>query len=745
MRLIIRFVLPLVLILIALSYALTPVIRHLTEGWFRRDLELRSELVFNSLQDNVADAIQSGNKTRIEALFKRVTKDERLVAIAFCSDSGDVRYRSDLLPANFKCDPDYSNEKPHFAILGASGGPVLVGNFILPLNSAASGKIVIFHDMNYMKERGRDIRQLLFLFLIALGLLSSLATAFVARLTLKGWVESVLSSFEGKDQKRLGFGRKDFLPLLQDIRQRLRLLDMHSRAPDDIRVQWTANTLKKIMENELPEAEIIVISNREPYIHNMVDGQIKLQIPASGLVTALEPIVRAAGGKWIAHGSGSGDKQAVDKNDHVMVPPDKPSYTLRRIWLSEEEEKGYYYGFANEGFWPLCHITFTRPVFRESDWQEYKKVNRKFAEAAVKECKTKNPIILVQDYHLALAPRMIHEMLPDALVILFWHIPWPNAETFSICPWKNEILDGMLGSDIVGFHTQLHCNNFLETVDRFLESRIDREHSSVSHRNKLSWVRPYPVSIEWPPAAMENIPSVADCRKAVFEKYNLPVNLKLGVGVERFDYTKGILDRFEAVDSFLSRHPEWIEKFTFLQIAAPSRSALPQYRNLQQATTERAEEINAKYSRNGWHPILLVAEHHEPKDVYTIFRASDLCIVSSLHDGMNLVAKEFIAARDDERGALILSTFAGASRELLEALIVNPYDASAMGEAIHTALSMSVDEQKDRTHLMRDMLQDNNVYRWAGQIILDAARIRKRDLLNKQLAILGNLPKDEDK
>lgn len=731
-----RFVIPLIVILAALAYATVPLMHNLTEGWFTKDLELRSALVYNSIEDSLAEAIASGNKARIENLFKRITKDERLMALAFCSPVGSVLYRSDRLPANFVCDKDYSKSEPTYRVFKASGGSVLAGSFILMAQNEIRGKIVTFHDMSYISNRGNDMERLFFLFLIALGLASSLATAFVARMTLRGWVSSVILSLDTKKRRKGIFGNNDMGPALLEIHQHIRSLTRNRRPDDDIKVNWTPNTLKQIIDRDLAESEVIVVSNREPYIHNFVDDKIQLQTPASGVVTALEPIMRAASGIWIAHGSGTADREVVDSRDQIKVPPGNPTYTLKRVWLTEEEEKGYYYGFANEGFWPLCHLAFTRPTFRNQDWQQYKSVNQKFAEAVSQQCKTKKPVILIQDYHFSLLPRMIKKLLPNAVVVLFWHIPWPNSETFGICPWRDEILDGMLGADIIGFHTQSHCNNFIDTADRFLECRIDKEHSTITHHGKPTLIQAYPISIEWPPSALSAVGSVEECRAAVREKYNIPADCKLGVGVERFDYTKGILDRFAAIDSFFNSYPDKIGKFSFLQIAAPSRSVLPQYKNLHQETWDIVDRINQKYSRDNWRPIILVAEHHEPKDVYTLFRAADFCVVSSLHDGMNLVAKEFVAARDDEQGVLILSTFAGASRELLEALIVNPYNPHGMAGAIEAALSMSETEQKERMKLMRDTLKDSNIYRWAGQIMLDAARISKRDLLNKQLAVV---------
>ncbi len=358
-------------------------------------------------------------------------------------------------------------------------------------------------------------------------------------------------------------------------------------------------TLHLLLQEELPDARVLIVSNREPYIHNLVDGEIKLQIPASGLVSALEPVMRACGGVWIAHGGGSADRETCDANDRLQVPPDDPTYTLRRVWLTDEEQDGYYYGLANEGLWPLCHIAFVRPTFREQDWAYYKEVSARFADVVAEEANCDNPVVLVQDYHFALLPRMVRQRLPKATIITFWHIPWPNAETFGICPWRNEILDGLLGSSILGFHTRFHCNNFIETVDRFIESRVDRENSSITRRGRETLIRPYPISIEWPPRALATQAPVEECRAAVRKRFGLADDVRIVVGVERFDYTKGILDRMHAIDDLLADKPEWRGKVTLIQAAAPTREKLAAYAGLQHEAEQLAAEINDKYAGNG--------------------------------------------------------------------------------------------------------------------------------------------------
>ncbi|AZO12099.1 MULTISPECIES: trehalose-6-phosphate synthase [unclassified Mesorhizobium] len=528
-------------------------------------------------------------------------------------------------------------------------------------------------------------------------------------------------------------------------RKVLREFEKNGQSVDAALVTWSPETLRKILAEDLPDAQVIVVSNREPYIHNENnDGGVELVVPASGLVSALEPITRACAGTWIAYGGGSADHVVVDRHDRVQVPPDDPSYTLRRVWLTDDQYQGYYLGFANEGLWPLCHIAFTRPIFRASDWEAYEAVNRKFADTVVAEATNERPIVLVQDYHFALLPRMIRERLPEAIVITFWHIPWPNSEVFSICPWRERILDGLLGSSIIGFHTQFHANNFTESVDRFMESRIERADAAVSYGGQTTLVHAYPISIEWPVALLKNLPSVEESREHVRERFGIPADAKLCVGVERLDYTKGILDRFHALEELFIRHPETIGKVVFLQIAAPSRGTLPAYKQLYEECLRLADELNERYGNETYRPVVMVAEHHSQKGVYEIYRAADICLVTSLHDGMNLVAKEFVSARDDEQGVLLLSTFAGASRELLEALIVNPYDAATMSETMLQALTMGPDEQRERMRRMREIVRDNNVYRWAGSMLLDAARLRKRSELDRVTALSDRLANPND-
>ncbi|MGO4706934.1 trehalose-6-phosphate synthase [Microvirga sp. 2MCAF38] len=732
MRIILRFGGIALLVAAIVILAVLPFATSFVEQWSRRDVELRSRLLFNSARDQVASLLQKNDATDLNALFDRITSDERVLAIGYCDVSG-LRFPTKNMPASFSCEQAARSNTETFSTLLEENRNILVSAFPLRIGNGQMGHLVILHDLSYADRRGWEARNYLFLALTGVAFGAAALASIIATLVMRRWLASIRQAIESARTGTAGAPADDeLIPIGQEIRDVLQELESSRRTIDAAHTDWNPETLRAALSNELSGSEVIVVSNREPYIHNKTeDGSIVLQIPASGLVAALEPVTRACGGTWIAHGSGTADRETVDVNNRVAVPPSHPSYTLRRVWLTEEEQDGYYYGAANEGLWPLCHIAFVRPVFRESDWRMYRAVNEKFADAVVAEAKREDPIVLVQDYHFALLPRMIRDRLPRATIVTFWHIPWPNAETFGICPWREEIIDGLLGSSILGFHTQAHCNHFLDAVDTYVESRIDRENDSVTFGGEETLIRPYPISIEWPPTALEGQKPVSECRRVVRERLGLPEDIRIGVGIERFDYTKGIVDRLQAIDTLLTENPEWKGRFTFIQVAAPTRSKLANYRLLQDEAEALAREINERHGSESYEPIKLLVRHHQPDQVFELFRAADLCIVSSLHDGMNLVAKEFVAARDDEEGVLILSAFAGASRELSEALIVNPYNGHAMAQAIDRALRMSQNEQRERMRLMRDQVRERNVYRWAGQMLLAASRLRKKQRIRR--------------
>jgi trehalose 6-phosphate synthase len=485
---------------------------------------------------------------------------------------------------------------------------------------------------------------------------------------------------------------------------------------------WTKARLEDVARTRLHGARLVVVANREPYIHVHDGEDVRWMKPASGLTTALDPVMQACGGAWVAHASGNADAQAADDHGRVDVPPDAPTYTLRRVWLTKEEEQGYYYGFANEALWPLCHAAYTRPRFDPADWEQYRCVNQKFADAVLEESAGGPAVVFVQDYHFALLPRLLKNARPDLVVMQFWHIPWPNREIFRVCPWQEEIVDGLLGNDQLSFHIQHHCNNFLDTVERVLESRVDMERFAVNRGGHTTYVRPHPISID-PEAVAAFRPEELESEAAHLRKQFRLKDRPLLVGVERVDYTKGIPDRFRAVDRLLTRHPEFKGRFCFVQVGAPSRTHIPTYRCLNEELHALVEEINWRHGDDAWKPIIYINEHYDMLQVYALYRMAAGCVVSSLHDGMNLVAKEFVAARTDLRGVLVLSRFTGAARELSDALLINPYAIDEFAQALHTALTMSVEEQEHRMRRLRAQVADNNVFRWAGMLLSEAGKL----------------------
>ena len=558
---------------------------------------------------------------------------------------------------------------------------------------------------------------------------------------------------------------KEVTSLAENLAHARLAAETEARLRDRAEHLWTADRLAVHVRERLGSDTLLIVSNREPYMHVRQGRETECIVPPSGLVTAIEPILRACDGTWIAHGSGSEDAHFVDDHDRLRVPPEDKRYTLRRVWLSPEDEAAYYEGFCNEGLWPLCHIAHTRPIFRASDWSCYKSVNSRFGEVLFEEMRgMKHPVVFVQDYHFALLPRIIKHVRPDARVAIFWHIPWPNAETFGICPWQAELVDGLLGADVIGFHLQAHCNNFLETVDRVLEARTDWEHFSVRRKGHQSLVRPYPISVAWDDHQPESQHSLggdqtvyaieegqqpanaefgtaevsADTTTLVGESASTtdPLHRKLGIegkrillGVDRMDYTKGIVERLLAIERLFEKHPEYLEQIVFVQIASPSRTRIPSYAGLRVQVKETVERINHRYESSRWKPIILIERQCSHSELDRFYRAADLCLVTSLHDGMNLVAKEYLAARNDGDGVLILSRFAGAARELTDALQINPYDTEQVSEAIHTGLRMAPSERRLRIQRMRNQVKEHNVYRWASTILTDLCAVQIEDEL----------------
>ena len=594
-----------------------------------------------------------------------------------------------------------------------------------------SGALVIFLDASDLQTQEWELWRLNAIRFVVLAVALALIALLVVRMSLTQplakmarWTKAVrrghaIDPPELPDESLFGPIAREVTVLAKNL-QRARAAAEEEAALRLIgQTLWTEERLKQFAKMRLGERPLVVVSNREPVSHVWKEGQIQVVTPASGLVTAMDPVMRACGGVWVAQASGDADRETADARGRLRVPPDDPRFTLKRVWLTPEEEAGYYYGFSNEGLWPLCHIVHNRPLFRPEDWAQYRAVNEKFAVAVLEEIAgTESPMVLIQDYHFALLPGLIKRERPDARTAIFWHIPWPNFEAFSICPWQDELLLGMLGADLIGFHTQYYCNNFLDTVERAIEARIDWERFSVTRGQHVTSVKPFPISVA--PGFVDNPPATS--RQELLASLDITAEF-IGVGVERLDYTKGLPERFRALGRFFERFPEYRERLVFVQLAAPSRSTIPRYQALEAEVDVAVQEVNGAYQTKRWKPILYLKRHHEHRDIWPFYRHADFCMVTSLHDGMNLVAKEFISVRDDDDGALILSQFTGASSELRDAILVNPYDVDGMADAIRSAVAMAPDERRARMARMRQAVREHNIYRWAGLLLSELERI----------------------
>ena len=711
----------------------------------RNDLSHRSEVLAENLQESLESSPSRATDRNLSHIVERYGQREHLLGVAVYDNAGEAIAITHGLSPSFASQPPLAAQAAQTnrglgEFREMSGAPLHLYAVPLHKEGEANGSLLVIYDSSYIQTRMmHSLRDSLLSTLLQTLLITGLAL-FLVRWTFTSPLAKTAKWLRG-----LRANPSDTAPALpqgeifdqihtearhlaRDLSTARAVAQEEAQLRETQSSLWTAERLRVSLQTKLHGDAVFVVSNREPYMHvyDEKEHTIRMLVPASGLVTALEPVLQACEGTWVANGSGNADREVVNERDQLRVPPHHPTYTLRRVWLSEEEDRGYYEGFSNEGLWPLCHIAHTRPLFRPGDWMYYQRINRRFADVVLSEMEgSKSPVLLVQDYHFALLARMVKEARPDVRVAVFWHIPWPNAEAFGICPWQRELVDGLLGADLVGFHIQTHCNNFLQTVDRAVEALTDWDRFEVSRKGHITRVRPYPISVAFPQERPggQVIRITGEGRGALFAELGIEASL-LGVGVDRLDYTKGIIERFRGIERFLELYPIYQRRFSFVQIGAPSRTDIPRYAQFMAEVTAEAERINARLQAGRWKPIVLLKRHHSHEEIERYFRAASVCLVTSLHDGMNLVAKEFVAARDDHRGALILSTFTGAARELSDALLVNPYDVDQVANAIHEALEFGEEEQALRMDRMRKIVYEHNVYRWAANLLSDLTEIR---------------------
>ncbi|MEI9968756.1 MAG: trehalose-6-phosphate synthase [Terracidiphilus sp.] len=717
----------------------------------REDLERRTNWMGKTIEPDVRSALVTGDLSALPGLTQLLKNGTGALGLAIYDAHGDLLAASgppDVMAALGKGVVEKSLQRgvEDGAFGHAGQWQWLEQTFPIHNGDQLQGAMAIVVDAGYIRSEGMALWQRSFWRIVAFVIVIVAITLLMVRWFL---LRPMSRAAERLRQLRIGHAEDStepdlkafrlFSPLAREVETMAASLKAaRASAAAEARLReaganlWTAERLAVHIRNQAGSSKIFVVSNREPYMHVRQGRETVCVVPPSGLVTALEPVLRACDGVWVASGSGDADASTVDEFDRLRVPPDDPRYTLRRVWLSQQEESQYYEGFSNEGLWPLCHIAHTRPIFRAADWECYQLVNQRFADALLEEMKdSPEPVVFVQDYHLALLPSLIKKERPDARVAIFWHIPWPNPEAFGICPWQAELLDGLLGADLIGFHIPLHCHNFVATVDRALEARTDHDHLSVLRHGHTSVIRPYPVSVAFDgamrPAATWDGEAMADERDAARRRLLSEFGVRaetLALGVDRLDYTKGIVERLEAVGQLLEDHPWYRERLTMVQIAAPSRTRIPSYAELHRRVGETVARINARYQTAHWRPIVLIERQCNHEEVGHWYRAADVCLVTSLHDGMNLVAKEFVAARDDEDGVLVLSKFTGAAVELRDALLINPYDIVGVAEAIRAGLEMSREERRDRMERMRRQVMEYNIYMWAAKVLGDLRELR---------------------
>jgi len=743
MKRLLLFILP-ILTIVSIAFVLFGVIQvRFEEERLLDDLKRKAKAVAESVELSAKNILTNNDLRMAKRLVESFQKRERLQGCVLYDKEGKI------LAITERISKWQDENKPYIQEALASKQPhaglekleeYSVYSYALPVldeENNTVGLVEVVYDTSYAFTRLMDLWKRISLPLIVL-LFSIIVTGLLIQrqifiMPVKQLTEWFQHFQKGEIDTAHPIKEKgDLGKLASEVEQvalSLRVARKIVQAEASVRIQetelWTQEKLKDLVRAKLGENALFVVSNREPYMHiiNQVTGETKCVRPASGVVTAIDPIMRACGGTWVAHGSASADKKFVNSKDKLGVPPGDNRYILKRVWLSKEEEEGYYYGFSNEGLWPLCHTTHTRPIFREADWQMYKKVNQKFAESILEELPNKNPFVFIQDYHFTLLGRMIKQKRPDATIALFWHIPWPNPEAFSICPYQKEILDGMLGCDLIGFHVQNHCNNFLDTVNRLLESRVDAEKFSISRLGKETFVRAFPISVNGKITG-KSFSSNQDDRELIRKELELDGKI-IAVGVDRIDYTKGIAERILAIDRFLEKYPQYKNKFVFIQLAAPSRTHIKRYHDLMGEIDELIEKTNWKHSNGNWQPIIYLKRYFSPEEIAPYYELADICIVSSLHDGMNLVAKEYIAAKDNLAGVLLLSKFTGAARELPEAVLVNPYSIEEFADSIKFAIEMPQEEKNKRMGKMLSNIKENNVYRWAANIIIELTGLKK--------------------
>jgi len=476
--------------------------------------------------------------------------------------------------------------------------------------------------------------------------------------------------------------------------------------------------------------DLVLISNRQPYRHKYVDEtneDVTIDTPAGGLVSGIDPVMQRSKGTWIAWGDGDADFAMADTDGRVQVPPSNPSYTLQRVQLSADQISGYYDGYANQGLWPLCHSMTGKATFDRDQWKHYRDVNDQFADAIDTHLDDETTVWF-HDYHFTVAPKFVRAMEPDVFQMHFFHIPWPAPDVFRICPQGEAILEGLLANDFVGFHCPRFSAQFLRCVDQMLEDPvIDWSEQVVSHQDRMTRVAAVPLGVDADRIRRKATDTAGDFWDRFCSRHGIDPRTNVALGVDRLDYTKGLLQRMDAFEHLFETRPELRGELTYIQKGCGTRERIPAYQRLRDQVENRIRSLNKRFATGDWSPVVYTTDMFDREDLIALYRHSDMAVVGSLRDGMNLVAKEYVASQIDNDGIVLLSPFAGAFDQLGHGAVeFDPYDTTDGAEAIERASSMGRVERANRMAELREQVHETDLSWWLEEILATADKAKHR-------------------
>jgi trehalose 6-phosphate synthase/phosphatase len=491
----------------------------------------------------------------------------------------------------------------------------------------------------------------------------------------------------------------------------------------------SSDGVKKLAKKAIGDRKLIIISHNEPFEHmKKENGKIEPKVSEGGLVVGVKAMLRYLDHTdkvtdkspvWIAWATGDADRETVDGKDHAESP-EPPMFSVRRMWQSDET------GHSHTTLWPLMHSLPQYVSYKQSEWEQYVEINRLFADAVLEEVGTKDAFVWFQDFQFAIAPKMVREARPELQLAMYWHIPFPPWDIFRTHPRYRELLEGLLSTDFIGMHAEDYCRNFLDCCVRTFgkDAKVDAKSQNLTFRKHVIAVRALPMGVDakdWQARARSE--KVLNEMKRLRSQYGL--DKRVVISWERADYTKGFMERLSAIERFFEKHPEWLEKVTFVQLVSPTRPTMPVFSDFFMQIGHRVRHVNDRFSLGDWSPILHIPAVVPPETVTAFARIADVGIVSAVRDGLNLVAKEFIASNIDRHGVLLLSEFAGAAIDLKEAVLINPYDTERFADEIFAALTMPDPERQKRMRALQVRVHADATEQWLESMLNVIAKLPK--------------------